>query len=311
MAAVLITGGTGTIGKKLSTMLVSKGYGVIILTRNAEKKEAPVKGISFAKWDVGQLIIDVDAMQKADYIIHLAGANVADGRWTEKRKQEIINSRVKSSELLVKTLRENTNKVKAVISASATGWYGEDTPATLIHGFTEDAPADTDFLGETCRLWEASITPVEALGKRLVKLRTGIVLSNQGGAYMEFKKPLKAGFATIMGSGKQVVPWIHVDDICRLYINAIEHDNMHGVYNATAPNPVSNKTLMLQIARHVNPHLYIPVHVPAVALKLALGEMSVEILKSVTTNAGKTIATGFNYLYPTIEEATEALAKEQ
>lgn len=299
------------IGMQLTNMLIAKGYDVIILTRKLPKNGAQGNKVTYALWDVAKQTIDVNAVQQADYIIHLAGANVADGRWTNKRKQEIIDSRVKSSELLVKTLKDNANKVKAVISASATGWYGEDTATSRQSGFTEDAPAYTDFLGETCRLWEESIAPVETLGKRLVKLRTGIVLSNDGGAYAEFIKPLKAGVATIMGNGKQVVPWIHVDDICRLYIYALENEHMRGAYNAAAPNPVTNKTLILQIAKHVNPRFFIPVHAPAFALKLALGEMSIEILKSVTTNAGKTLATGFNYLYPTIEQATEALVKEK
>lgn len=307
MATVLITGGTGTIGTKLSAMLAEKRYHVIILTRNVEKAKPQNPAITFAGWDVSKGYIDVSAVQQADYIVHLAGAGVADGRWTDKRKQEIVNSRTQSSALLVKALQESSNKVKAVISASATGWYGADTPASLQFGFKEEEPAFNDFLGDTCRLWEESIQPVQALGKRLVKLRTGIVLSNDGGAYVEFKKPLKGGLATIMGSGKQVVPWVHAADICRMYIYAIEHDNMQGVYNAVAPHPVPNKQLILTIAKKLNPHFYIPVHAPAFALKLALGEMSIEILKSVTVSADKIVAAGFNYLYPTLDKAVEEL----
>jgi len=310
MPTVIITGGTGTIGKRLAALLVENNYAVIILTRNVEKAGTPGKGIAYAKWDMAKNEIDNAALAKTDFIIHLAGANVAGGRWTEKRKQEIIESRTKSSALLVKALRENTNRVKAVISASATGWYGPDASASAVGGFTEDAPADADFLGETCRLWEESIKPMDALGKRLVILRTGIVLSNDGGAYIEFKKPLKAGAATIMGNGRQVAPWIHVDDICGLYLYALEHENVRGVYNAVAPNPVSNKVLITTIAKKVNSHFYIPVHAPAFALKLALGEMSVEILKSVTVSAAKTLSTGFDYLYPRIDEAVEALVNE-
>lgn len=308
MATVLITGGTGTIGKRLSAMLAEKGYQVIILTRNVEKAKQQHPAITFAAWDVGKGYIDAGAVQRADYIIHLAGAGVADGRWTDKRKAEIVNSRTQSSALLVKALQENENKVKAVISASATGWYGPDTPTSVQVGFKEEEPAYNDFLGDTCRLWEDSIQPVQTLGKRLVKLRTGIVLSNDGGAYAEFKKPLKGGLATIMGSGKQVVPWVHAEDICRMYMYAIEHENMQGVYNAVAPHPVPNKQLILTIAKKVNPHFYIPVYAPAFALKLALGEMSIEILKSVTVSADKIVAAGFNYLYPTIDKAVEALA---
>lgn len=307
MATVLITGGTGTIGKRLSAMLAEKGYQVIILTRNVDKAKQENPAVTFAAWDVAKGHIDTAAVRGADYIVHLTGAGVADGRWTDKRKQEIIDSRTKSSALLVKALQENDNNVKAVISASATGWYGPDTPASLQFGFKEEEPAYNDFLGDTCRLWEDSIQPVQSLGKRLVKLRTGIVLSNDGGAYVEFKKPLMGGLATIMGSGKQVVPWVHAEDICRMYVYAIEHESMQGVYNAVAPNPVTNKQLILTIAKKLNPHFYIPVHAPAFALKIALGEMSIEILKSVTASADKMVASGFNYLYPTIDKAVEAL----
>ncbi len=298
------------IGKRLSAMLVEKGYQVIVLTRNANtgRSAAPV---SYAHWDIDNGEIDIKAVTGADYIIHLAGASVAEKRWTEKRKKEIVESRTKSSALLVKTLRENSNKIKAVISSSATGWYGGDTAASLKDGFKETEKPDTDFLGETCLLWEESVEAFNVHGKRLVKLRTGIVLSNDGGAYIEFKKPLKAGVATILGSGKQMISWIHADDICRMYIYALESDKMNGAYNAVAPNPVSNKTLILQIARQLNPRFYIPLYVPAFALKIALGEMSVEVLKSTKASADKISSAGFTFLYPTIDKAIEALAKEK
>jgi uncharacterized protein (TIGR01777 family) len=306
MQTVMITGGTGTIGKHLSAMLVKRGYKVIILTRgNNTGSNHP--GITMARWDVKRDEIDVAAIQQADYIIHLAGANVADGRWTKKRKKEIVESRTKSSALLVKALKENEHKVSAVISASATGWYGEDTLSSRQYGFKEDAPAAKDFLGNTCRFWEESIEPVTRFGVRLVKLRTGIVLSNDGGAWIEFKKPLKAGIAAIMGSGRQVVPWIHIEDICRLYVYAIENKKLAGSYNAVSPNAVTNKTLVLQMARQRN-HFYIPVHVPALALKIALGEMSIEILKSVTASAEKIQSAGFAFLYPAINEAVRELS---
>ena len=307
---VVITGGTGTIGKRLSAMLVAKGYRVVILSRKPKPAEAG-GAITYAQWNVDKGEIDAQAISTADYIIHLAGAGVAEGRWTAKRKQEIIDSRTQSSALLVNTLRNNKHAVKAVVSASATGWYGADTPANTQNGFKEDAPPDGDFLGITCQLWEDSIEPVKQLGIRLVKLRTGIVLSNRGGAYVEFKKPLKAGLATIMGSGKQVVSWVHVDDICRMYIYALENTNLHGVYNAVAPNPVNNKTLILQIAKQLNGKWFIPVPAPAFALKLALGEMSIEILKSVTVSSAKIQAAGFDFLYPTIEDAVKALGGEK
>ena len=184
---------------------------------------------SIAHWNIATGEIDKDAIAKADYIIHLAGAGVADKRSTKERKKEIVESRTKSSALLVKALQEIDNNITAVVSSSAIGWYGADTNASRKNGFTENELSSTDFLGETCRLWEESIEPVRALDKRLVKLRTGIVLSNEGGALAEFKKPLKAGIAAILGTGNQVVSWIHIDDICRMYLAAIQNEEMSGL----------------------------------------------------------------------------------
>jgi uncharacterized protein (TIGR01777 family) len=257
---------------------------------------------------VDKQTIDEDAIKKADYIIHLAGAGVADKRWTEKRKKEIIESRTLSSALLVKALAEIPNNVKAVISASATGWYGaDDKKFRGKKGFTEDAPADKEFLGETCRLWEESISPVERLGKRLVKLRTGIVLSNDGGALKEFKKPIKAGVAAVLGNGKQIVSWIHIDDLCRMFIYSIQKD-VRGVYNAVAPNPISNKELIIGLATKMKGSFYIPLHVPAFIIKLVFGELSIEVLKSVTVSSNKVREAGFTFLFPSIEVALDDLA---
>jgi uncharacterized protein (TIGR01777 family) len=303
MATILITGGTGMVGTALTKLLVDKGHEIIILTRKAK----PAKGnIQYKEWNVDKGTIDASALTEADYIVHLAGANVADGRWTEKRKKLIIDSRVKSGDLLVKSLHQHPNKVKAVISASAQGWYGPDPQIPNPRPFTETDPAHNDFLGTTCKAWENAIAPVTQQGKRLVIFRIGIVLSNEGGAYAEFKKPVTFGGATILGNGKQVISWIHIRDLIRLFAAAIENDNWKGVYNAVASNPVSNQTLILQIAKERG-KFYVPFKVPSFALKIALGEMSVEVLKSVTVSANKVLDTGFEFLYPTIGKAVAAL----
>src|SRR6478672_9774673 len=190
MKTVLITGGTGLIGRALTQALVAKGYGVIILTRKVPAQKESSQ-IHYAQWNVETQSLDSRAIQQADYIVHLAGAGVAEKRWTKKRKQEIVNSRVQSGALVIKALRENENHVTAVISASAIGWYGPDPQVPNPHPFKEEDKAAMDFLGTTCVQWERSIKPVEDLKKRLVILRTGIVLSNNGGAYAEFKKPLR------------------------------------------------------------------------------------------------------------------------
>ena len=309
MPNILITGGTGTIGKRLTQLLLAKGHTVTILSRKPASN-ASVAGIHYALWDVANGMIDVEAVCKADYIVHLAGAGVAEKRWTASRKKEILDSRIQSSALLVQTLRDNKHAVQAVVSASAIGWYGPDTASSKQQGFTEDALPETDFLGNTCKRWEESIDPVTQLGIRLVKLRTGIVLSNDGGAYIEFKKPLRWGIAGIIGGGHQVVSWIHAEDICRMYLYAIEQSAISGVFNAVAPLPVSNKQLTLELARQLRGKFFIPVHVPSFVLKIALGELSIEVLKSTTVSAAKIKATGFQFLYPSIEAAIQGLVKE-
>ncbi|HEX5150972.1 MAG TPA: TIGR01777 family oxidoreductase [Parafilimonas sp.] len=308
MATVLLTGGTGMIGTHLQKFLAEKGHTVIVLIRNESDIEPSAdKNITYAKWDVQRGEIDKGAIAAADYLIHLAGANVAEKRWTDKRKKEIVESRTQSASLLVTSLQQIPNKVKAVISASAIGWYGPDTIQSKQHGFKEDAPPSNDFLGNTCKLWEESIQPVEALSKRLAIFRFGIVLSNDGGALSEFKKPLKFGVAAILGNGKQIISWIHIDDLCRLLLFAIEHENVSGIYNAVAPQTISNKSFTLLLAEKMRGKFYIPIHVPVFALKLRLGEMSVEVLKSATVSSEKISNTGFRFLYPSLQAALENL----
>jgi len=308
MPVVLISGGTGLIGTKLTDRLTGNNYEVIILSRNKDKPPDHPK-ITYTLWDVKKGIIDAEAVKRADHIIHLAGAGVVDKKWTKAYKQEIIESRTKSSELLIKTLRENVNHVKTFVSASAIGWYGSDR-YPLLHkdGFIETDPAGKDFLGETCVLWETSVDPAAEMGIRLVKLRTGIVLSNDGGAFKEFRKPLRFGFAAILGTGKQMISWIHIDDMCRAYIEAIENKNISGSYNAVAPLPVSNKKLTIKLAEKVRNKFYIPIHIPCLFLKLMMGTRSTEILKSATVSNKKIKSAGFTFLYPAIESAIEDLA---
>lgn len=303
MPIVLISGGTGLIGTNLTRHLIEKNYDIIVLTRNKDKPQKNPK-ISYASWNIKNQEIDAEAVKKADYIIHLAGAGVIDKKWTKAYKNEIIESRTKSGSLLIKSLHENPHHVKTIVSASAIGWYGEDDkPLKRQEGFIETDAASSSFLGETCRLWEASVAPVEEMGIRLVKLRTGIVLSNDGGAYKEFKKSLKFGIAGILGNGKQVISWIHIDDMCRMYIEAMENKELSGSYNAVAPMPVTNKKLILQIAEIIKNKFYIPIHVPGFLLKIMMGQRGIEILKSTTVSDKKIKATGFTFLYPTIDAA--------
>ena len=305
MAAILITGGTGLIGAALSQFLADKGHEILILSR---KKTASG---NFFHWDPDNDFIDPAAIGKADFIIHLAGAGVADKRWSTKRKKIIEESRTKTASLLVKALTGTPNKVQAVISASGIGWYGPDSKIPNPRPFEEPDPADADFLGETCRRWEAAITPVTGLGKRLVVLRTGLVLSEKGGALAEFRKPIRLGTAAILGSGKQMISWIHIEDLCRLYGEAIERKEYSGIYNAVTPNPVDNRTLTLALAKRLKGRYFVPVYVPSFLLKWLIGEMSIEVLKSTTVSAKKIRSAGFQFLYPSIEAALDQLVKDR
>ena len=315
MATVMITGGTGMIGTALSALLADNGYNVIILSRNPLEtaarhnyleRQSPFRHngrVYYSRWDIDNPHLDSSALAEADYIIHLAGAGVADKRWTSARKKEILESRTKSSSLLVKAMKDHTNKVKAVISASAIGWYGPDKGRP----FMEDDPPAGDFLGQTCLEWEKSIEPVEAMGKRLVKLRLGIVFSNEGGALKEFRKPLRTGVAAILGKGDQVISWVHIEDICRAFMFALEDKNLAGTYNVVSPYPVNNKQLTLTLAWHITNKRHFMVHVPEFALKIALGEMSTEVLKSATVSSDKLQKAGFTFNFPTLESAINNL----
>lgn len=304
---ILISGGTGMVGKQLSIHLLNKGYDVILLSRKKGTIKISEQSITIYKWDIAKGEIDEEAIKRADHIIHLAGAGVADKRWTAKRKQEILDSRTQSSALIVKALRDIPNHVQSVISASAIGWYGPDEDNSISHSFSEEMPAYSDFLGNTCKAWEESIAPVADLGKRLVKLRIGIVLSATGGALTEFKKPLKGGIAAILGTGKQMISWIHVQDLCNMFLYAIETSSMQGTFNAVAPHPVSNKELTLTLAKQKNGFWYIPFYVPAFLLKIVLGEMSIEVLKSATVSSHKIEQQGFKFAYPTVQLALKDL----
>ena len=306
MPAVLITGGTGLIGTALQKALLAKGYQVIVLSRNRNNIKSNQLSVRYSKWDIKKHYIEQEAIRRADYIIHLAGANVANGRWTKKRKKEIEESRVLSGALLVKALHETENNVKAVLSASAIGWYGPDPVVPNPQPFKETHPSYNDFLGTTCKSWEQAIHPVSDSGRRLVILRTGIVLSRQGGAYTEFRKPLNFGLSAILGNGKQMISWIHIDDLVRLYITAIENKNLNGVYNAVAPFPVNNEQLMSTISE-IKKGFSIPFRIPEFALRIVLGEMSTEVLKSTTVSNEKIVKEGFDFLYPDINSAIRQL----
>ncbi len=301
MKTIGITGGTGFIGRHLTEHLIGKGYKVVIFSRSA--KNAGSEYVSYAHWDAEKGEIDKPALSRLDGLVHLAGASIAEKRLTEKRKKEIINSRVHSTGFLVAQLKEHAPGCKTLVSASAMGFYGPDRPGAP--PFTESAPPYDDFLGNTCRQWEAATMQAQDL-LRTVIIRIGIVLGKDGGAFPELSGPLSFGVMPILGGGKQVVSWIEVTDLARLFTFALENTAMSGVYNGVSPNPVSHRQLMYAIAKERG-GLAIPVPVPAFVLKIALGEMSAEVLKSCTVSSDKTTASGFGFEHPEIAGALKKL----
>jgi len=301
MQTIGITGGTGFVGSHICKLLTAQGHQVIIFTRGGRKTAAAQ--VSYAHWDPAAEQCDTDALSQLDTMVHLAGANLAGARWTEKRKKEITDSRVAATSFLVQQLKAHAPNCKTLVSASATGFYGPDQPGMI--PFTEDAPAYPDFLGKLCKEWEAAVQPAADF-LRLVIIRFGIVLGKESGAFSEFVKPMSFGIMPILGSGKQMVSWIHVDDLAQLIIKAVQDVNMQGIYNGVAPEVVTHKALMQTIAR-AKGGIKIPAPAPAFVLKLMLGEMSVEVLKSATVSAQKVLNSGFSYRFPTIDAAVKDL----
>ena len=292
---VLITGGTGLIGRQLASQLRAKGYRVTLLSRTPK---AHAEFTTYG-WNQDTGFIDIRAIAEADYIIHLAGANLGEKRWTPKRQQEIVDSRVRSGELLYHALKTEQHHVKAFISASAIGYYGAQTTETI---FTEtDAPA-TDFLGTTCQKWEHVAHQIATLGIRTVLLRTGVVLAPNEGALARLRIPVALGFGSALGSGNQYVPWIHHDDICGMYIEALEDATMHGAYNAVAPTHTTNYELTKTLAKVLHKPFWFP-RVPAFALRLLLGDMANMLLVGSRVSCQKISDAGYHFQFPELEAA--------
>ncbi|RZM27917.1 MAG: TIGR01777 family protein [Pedobacter sp.] len=291
---VLITGATGMIGKALIKKLLDKGHRVSVLSRQLK----PIPGVQVYLWDVPKQQMDERALDGVDTIIHLAGASVADEKWTEKRKNEIVDSRVDSTALLYDTLSKHKNQVTAIISASAVGYYGDSGDEIL----TEETEPGYDFLARCCVEWENAVDKGKSLGLRITKFRTGVVLDNKEGALPTMAKPVKLFVGAALGTGKQWVPWIHLDDMVGMYIKALEDITFMGTYNGCAPYPVTNATLTKALGKVLHRPIW-PISVPAKVLDLLLGEMSTIALSSNNTSAQKILNTGFSFKYIRLSEA--------
>jgi uncharacterized protein (TIGR01777 family) len=296
-AAVLITGGSGLVGKYLTSALLSEGYRVVHLSR----KENQSGIVKVFRWDPEKKYIDPAVFEGVSLIVNLAGANIGERRWTKKRKAEIVNSRVDSIRLLHEAICANDIKINAFISASAIGLYGSVTSEEIL---TETDPPGCDFLGNTCKLWEEAADLFGNEGIRTVKIRTGICLEKSDAALAKLMLPAKFGFLIPLGNGRQYMPWVHIKDLTGIYLKAIEDQNMYGIYNAVAPQHVTHFEFIKILASVMNDKVIFP-HLPAILLRLSLAEMSCIILKGTRISSVKITGSGYKFQYPGLEEALE------
>lgn len=298
MPTILIAGGTGLIGSRLSVMLREKGYEVLHLSRTADLKAA----FPAYRWNLESEEIDQEAVRRADFVINLAGAGIADKRWTAARKRLIIDSRVNSAALLLRAFQELDHWPEAYISSAATGFYGDRGEEWL----TEESSPGAGFLSESCMAWEEAIRQLMKTEMRVAALRIGIVLSTQGGAMEKMMLPITFFSGTYFGDGVQYYSWIHIDDLCRMFVWAVENKNAQGFYNAVSPDPVSNKALTQSLAKAMQkPAVFVPV--PAAALRLAMGEMADVVLYGARVSSQKIEKAGFDFQFPQLNAALKDL----
>lgn len=293
MKNILITGGSGLVGKEITKILESKDYSVAWMSRSAQSQKSFI-------WNVEKQQIDPEAIEWADAIIHLAGTGVAEKRWTPERKRDILESRTHSTQLLYKTIEKTKKRPSTFVSASAVGFYGFHAGTNLLD---ENSRAGSDFLAEVVIAWENEVKKMEALDLRTVILRTGIVLAEVGGALGEMLKP---PVAAPLGSGDQWMSWIHIEDLARMYVFSLEKTTLQGVFNAVAPNPATNQQLT-QAAAKAKSKPYIGIGVPGFALKLILGEMAAMVLGGNRVSSQKIQKAGFEFEFPDLEPALKDL----
>jgi uncharacterized protein (TIGR01777 family) len=296
---ILVTGGTGLVGTRLTEILQSKNYIVKYLSRSAGVKN----GVESFKWDIDRGTIDEKAFENVSAIIHLAGAGVADKKWTAQRKKEILDSRTKSTQLIKSTLEKIDHKVENFISASAIGYYGWDTGGVWVK---EGSRFGDDFLAMVTKAWEEEVDAIETLGIRTAKLRIGIVFSEKGAALYELAKPIKYGVGAPLGSGDQYMSWIHIDDLCEMFIYAVENNDVKGVFNAVGPNPETNKTITKAVAQVLGKPCFLP-NVPGFILKIILGKRAAMVLGGSRVSSEKIQSVGFNFKFPELKKALEDL----
>ncbi len=298
---ILIAGGSGLIGRHLTSLLLERGYSVAHLSR----KQDQFGRVRVYRWDPEKGILDPSVIEGTDYIVHLAGANIGERRWSEKRRKEIVSSRVDSALLLHRVVNENNITLKAFISASAVGYYGSATTEKI---YTEKNQPAMDFLASTCRKWEWAADTFEKSGIRTVKIRTAMVLENNESAIKKLMMPAKFGFLISLGSGRQFMPWIHIKDLCGIYLKAIEDQNLTGAFNAVAPQHVSHDEFMKTLSLHMKKPVF-PVNVPSFILTSVLGEMSNIVLNGSRISSEKIIKAGYRFIFDNLQNALNDIIK--
>lgn len=296
METVCITGGTGLIGSSLMRILKLSSYRVLVLSR--EKSDDPDSILRF--WDYRNGIIDDMALRDSDHFVHLAGANIGEGRWTPERKKEIRDSRVLSTRLLYETFARMKKRPKTFISASAIGVYGHNTGGILID--EERVKPGDDFLATVTREWEEEVNRIRDLGIRVVILRNGVVLSYFGGMVPRLMKIVKLGLAAPVGSGEQYISWVHLDDLIDLYKYCLEYRHIEGTYNGVAPNPVTNSKFIKIMAGIMEKPFFLP-SVPSFVLRMVLGEKASIILGGNRVSPKKIVDEGFRFKFEHVEDA--------
>ena len=296
---IAVTGGTGLIGKPLVKALTNAGHEVLVLTRTARPRH---HGVTYVEWMTPTSKPETE-LQGIDAIIHLAGASINDGRWTHAQKQAILQSRIEGTKEIVRIVAALDEKPQLVISGSAIGIYGEDR--TITYSETTPLPNVTNFLGNVCVLWEKEAEPLAEMGVRLAFMRTGVVLSNEGGAFPLMKLPYTFGVGGRIGSGTQWVPWIHVEDLVRLFVYVLDTSTIEGPVNGTAPHPVTMDEFGKTIATVMHRPHWAPA--PEPLMKLALGEKSVIVLEGAKVVPTKALEHGFTFRYETLTPALKDL----
>ena len=287
------------VGRKLVALLNEAGYEVNALST---RKDATLKGATVFYWNPTNYEMDNASLEGVSAIINLAGATVSK-RWTTTYKQEIYDSRTQTAETLYKAISyTKNNSVKSYISASAVGYYASDFNKNYIEN---DAPG-TDFLSQVCIAWEAGADSFKQLNIRVVKHRIGIVLSRQGGVLKELEPITKLGLAAPLGTGQHWMSWIHVDDLCGMFLYTLQNENLEGAFNAAAPNPTTNKEFTKTLAAVLNRPVFLP-NVPRFALKLFLGQMAQIAFMSQKVSSKKITDAGYQFQYNQLSSALEAL----